>query len=101
MPTILVKSGDEYPMYFNRQLERTGAEYFDYYLMHNMGKDRYAKATEFGGFEFAEEMKKKEKSENLDFHFTMMLKLLTESLQNTLMSILYNFRLIILTGITK
>lgn len=38
MPTILVKSGDEYPMYFNRQLERTGAEYFDYYLMHNMGK---------------------------------------------------------------
>lgn len=69
MPTILVKSGDEYPMYFNRQLERTGAEYFDYYLMHNMGKDRYAKATEFGGFEFAEEMKKEGKIRKFGFSF--------------------------------
>lgn len=69
MPTILVKSGDEYPMYFNRQLERTGAEYFDYYLMHNMGKDRYAKTTEFGGFEFAEEMKKEGKIRKFGFSF--------------------------------
>lgn len=69
MPTILVKSGDEYPMYFNRQLERTGVEYFDYYLMHNMGKDRYAKTTEFGGFEFAEEMKKEGKIRKFGFSF--------------------------------
>ena len=27
MPTILVKSAEEYPMYFNSQLERTGVEY--------------------------------------------------------------------------
>lgn len=69
MPTILVKSGDEYPMYFNRQLERTGVEYFDYYLMHNMGKDRYAKTSEFGGFEFAEEMKKEGKIRKFGFSF--------------------------------
>ena len=55
---------------FNRQLERTGAEYFDYYLMHNMGKDRYAELlTEFGGFEFAEEMKKEGKIRKFGFSF--------------------------------
>lgn len=40
MPTVLVKSADEYPRYFEEQLEKCGVEYFDYYLLHNMGKDR-------------------------------------------------------------
>ncbi len=29
MPTVIVRSADEYPMYFERQLERTGVGYFD------------------------------------------------------------------------
>ncbi|MDO5402627.1 MAG: aldo/keto reductase [Eubacteriales bacterium] len=69
MPTILVKSADEYPMYFNEQLEKTGVGYFDYYLMHNMGKDRYSKTEEFGGFEFALKMKEAGKIKNLGFSF--------------------------------
>lgn len=69
MPTILVKSAEEYPMYFNSQLERTGVEYFDYYLMHNMGKDRYEKTQRFGGFEFASRMKEEGKIKNLGFSF--------------------------------
>lgn len=69
MPTILVKVSEEYPMYFNRQLERTGVGYFDYYLMHNMGKDRYARTQKFGGFEFAMRMKEEGKIQNLGFSF--------------------------------
>lgn len=69
MPTILVKSGEEYPMYFNEQLEKTGVEYFDYYLMHNMGKDRYAKTKEYGGFEFAQKMKEQGKIKKFGFSF--------------------------------
>lgn len=69
MPTILVKSAEEYPMYFNSQLERTGVEYFDYYLMHNMGKDRYEKTQRFGGFEFAARMKEEGKIKNFGFSF--------------------------------
>ena len=57
MPTVLVKSGDEYPMYFNKQLEKTGVGYFDYYLMHNMGRDRYFNTHKWGGFDFARKMK--------------------------------------------
>ncbi|MCM1467062.1 MAG: aldo/keto reductase, partial [Alistipes sp.] len=69
MPTILVKSAEEYPMYFNSQLERTGVGYFDYYLMHNMGKDRYEKTQRFGGFEFAVKMKEEGKIKNFGFSF--------------------------------
>lgn len=69
MPTILVKAPEEYPMYFNRQLERTGVGYFDYYLMHNMGKDRYARTQKFGGFQFAMQMKEEGKIKNFGFSF--------------------------------
>lgn len=69
MPTIIVKSPEDYEMYFKNQLERTGAGYFDYYLMHNMGKDRYAKTKEFGGFEFALRMKEEGKIRKFGFSF--------------------------------
>ena len=69
MPTVIVKSADEYPMYFERQLERTGVGYFDYYLMHNMGKDRYQKTKKFHGFEFAMRKKDEGKIKNFGFSF--------------------------------
>ncbi len=69
MPTVIVKSADEYEMYFANQLERTGAGYFDYYLMHNMGKDRYAKTVKFGGFEFAMQKKAEGKIKKFGFSF--------------------------------
>lgn len=69
MPTILVKEAAEYPVYFSEQLDKTGVGYFDYYLMHNMGKDRYSKTEEFNGFEFALEMKKEGKIRKFGFSF--------------------------------
>lgn len=41
----------------------------DYYLMHNMGKDRYQKTKEFRGFEFAMRMKDEGKIKNFGFSF--------------------------------
>lgn len=69
MPTVLVKSADEYPRYFEEQLAKCGVEYFDYYLLHNMGKDRYKKTQDFGGFEFCERMKAEGKIKKLGFSF--------------------------------
>lgn len=80
MPTVIVKSADEYPMYFDRQLERTGVGYFDYYLMHNMGKDRYKKTEEFHGFDFAMRKKDEGKIKNFGFSFHDDAKLLDEIL---------------------
>lgn len=82
MPTVLIKSGDEYPMYFNKQLEKTGVGYFDYYLMHNMGRDRYFNTDKWGGFEFAKRMKEEGKIKNFGFSFhddaAMLDQILTE-----------------------
>ena len=69
MPTVLIKSGEEYPLYFNKQLEKTGVGYFDYYLMHNMGRDRYYNTDKCGGFEFAKKMKAEGKIKNFGFSF--------------------------------
>ena len=69
MPTILVRSAADYPKFFEEQMQKTGLEYFDYYLMHNMGKDRYAKTEEFDGFAFAEQKKAEGKIRKLGFSF--------------------------------
>ena len=69
MPTVIVKSPDDYEKFFTTQLERTGVNYFDYYLMHNMGKDRYSKTVEFGGFEFALKKKAEGAIKKLGFSF--------------------------------
>lgn len=82
MPTVIVKEAEEYPKFFNEQLEKTGVEYFDYYLMHNMGKDRYALTEKLGGFEFAMKMKEEGKIKKFGFSFhdnaDMLDKILTE-----------------------
>lgn len=82
MPTVLVKSGDEYPIYFNKQLEKTGVTYFDYYLMHNMGRDRYFNTDIWGGFDFARRMKEEGKIKKFGFSFhddaDMLDQILTE-----------------------
>ena len=44
---------------FEDSLERSGAGYFDYYLMHNLGGDRTALYDEWGIWDFADELKKK------------------------------------------
>lgn len=69
MPTVIVKGTEDYERFFSTQLERTGVEYFDFYLMHNMGKDRYAKTKEFGGFEFVIKKKEEGKIKKLGFSF--------------------------------
>ncbi len=59
MPILRVKATEDYQMYFDEQLKRCGTDYFDIYLLHNMGRDRYEKTQRFGGFEFIDALKKK------------------------------------------
>lgn len=69
MPVFLVKSADEYSTYFQEQLDKTGVGYFDYYLLHNLGKDRYANTEELDGFGFVKKMKEAGKIKHLGFSF--------------------------------
>lgn len=48
---------EERDAYFEAQLEKTGAGYFDYYLLHDMGRDNYEKFTRLHCFEFLQQKK--------------------------------------------
>jgi predicted aldo/keto reductase-like oxidoreductase len=52
-------TADEAKQMFWTSLERTGAGYFDFYLLHNLGGSRTSKFDEFGIWDFALEMKAK------------------------------------------
>ncbi len=55
------KEKEEQETIFNEQLEKCGVDYFDYYLLHNIGVSHYEVAKKFDSFKFIEEKKKKEK----------------------------------------
>ncbi|MCR5837997.1 MAG: aldo/keto reductase [Lachnospiraceae bacterium] len=54
---------------FNEQLESTGVEYFDYYLLHDVGADRYGKYLEFDCFNWLKEKKEKGLVKHMGFSF--------------------------------
>lgn len=69
MPVFRVTSAEDYPRLFQEQLDRCGVEYFDYYLLHNLGTDRYTGTQEFGVFPFIVKMKEEGKARKIGFSF--------------------------------
>ena len=69
MPILRVKGPEDYPRFFVFQLRRCGVDYFDFYLVHNMGRDRYIKTTRFGGFEYIAELREKGLVRKIGFSF--------------------------------
>ncbi len=57
MPVWLCKKPEDFRPLFDEQLERTGAEYFDYYLLHALDKERMVQMDDIGGWNFVKEMK--------------------------------------------
>lgn len=57
MPLILIHKEEELEEYFNTQLARCGVDYFDYYLIHDMGGNRRKMAKDTHIFDFLAEKK--------------------------------------------
>lgn len=53
------KTAEEARQMFYTSLERTGAGYFDFYLLHNLGNERTQSFDDFGIWEFVQELKAK------------------------------------------
>lgn len=71
LPTMNLKEKGDVERIFNEQLEKTGAGYFDYYLMHCLDRELYPVLERCSGFEFGMKMKKQGKIKNLVFPFTI------------------------------
>lgn len=66
---------------FNEQLENCGVEYFDWYLLHNIGENVYGKCEKYGAFDFAARKKAEGKIKNLGMSFHDMPELFEEILK--------------------
>ena len=63
------KTAEEAKQMFYTSLERTGAGYFDYYLLHNCGESRTAPFDTFGIWEFVQDLKRQGLVKHVGFSF--------------------------------
>lgn len=80
VPPWSVKSIADCDRILQTSLKRCGTDYFDYYLLHALGKDGEKKATSIGMYEWAQEMKKKGLVRHVGFSFHDNAELLEEIL---------------------
>lgn len=69
MPIWCVKEKADVQKIFNEQLLRTGAGYFDFYLLHALDRDKAVKYEEFGAWDFVKEQKEKGLIKHYGFSF--------------------------------
>ncbi|MBC7959567.1 MAG: aldo/keto reductase [Vallitaleaceae bacterium] len=69
MPVWMVKKYEDFQPLFDTQLERTGATYFDYYLLHALDRSRIDELDTLGGWDFVKAMKEKGLIKHFGFSF--------------------------------
>lgn len=69
LPLVLINEEIELEKYFSAQLRRCGTDYFDYYLIHDMGANRYKAAKNMHVFEFLADKKAAGLVRNIGFSF--------------------------------
>ena len=82
LPLALMKDDapEEQERIFQEQLEKCGVDYFDYYLLHNMNPETYARAQRLDSFAFLREKKAAGLVRNIGFSFHATAQLLDEIL---------------------
>ena len=69
MPVAMMKAKEEYPVYFQTQLERCGVDYFDNYLIHNIFQEDIDFVERTDCFGFLRQMKEEGKIRHIGFSF--------------------------------
>ncbi len=81
MPTMFLEKKEDQERIFNEQLEKCGVEYFDYYLLHNLGVSHYEIAKNMDSYAFIQRKKAEGKVKNIGFSFHDTADLLDEILK--------------------
>jgi predicted aldo/keto reductase-like oxidoreductase len=80
LPTMMLKNQEDLERIFNEQLEKTGLEYFDYYLLHNLNVVNYKTAVKLDAYSFIKEKKTAGKIKHIGFSYHDSAELLDEIL---------------------
>ena len=82
LPSMSLREEGDQERIFAEQLEKCGVDYFDYYLIHNLGVKNYETAQKFDSFGYVSRLKAEGKVRNmgLSFHDSaeMLDRILTE-----------------------
>lgn len=80
LPTMFLKTQEDQERIFNEQLEKCGVDYFDYYLLHNLGVTHYEIVQKFNSFSFIQAKKEEGKIRQIGFSYHDRAELLDEIL---------------------
>lgn len=69
LPIWLCPKKSDMEKVFKKQLDRTGADYFDFYLLHSLNKENFDKCEKFGAYDFVLQKQKEGKIKNIGFSF--------------------------------
>lgn len=69
LPIWLCPKKSDMEKVFQKQLDRTGADYFDFYLLHSLNKENFEKCEKFGAYDFVLQKQKEGKIKNIGFSF--------------------------------
>lgn len=69
LPAGYLNSAEDREIIFNKQLEKTGLDYFDYYLVHNVNATTLPNVDKYDCFGFITQKKKEGKIKNIGFSF--------------------------------
>ncbi len=82
LPSMQLKEEGDQERIFEEQLQKCGVDYFDYYLVHCLNEENYAKANRFDSFGFVARLKQEGRIKQMGFSFhdsaEMLDKILTE-----------------------
>ncbi|MBQ9936821.1 MAG: aldo/keto reductase [Oscillospiraceae bacterium] len=77
---FMIDKKEDMEGFFEKQLEKLGVDYIDYYLLHAMGRPSYKKATDFDAFSFVQKKKAEGKIKSVGFSFHDKAEFLDEML---------------------
>lgn len=69
MPLMMISSPEDQERVFSEQLERTGVDFFDYYLVHNVCNQFLPMAERCGTFDFVRRLKAEGRARRIGFSF--------------------------------
>jgi hypothetical protein len=82
MPLRDFKDEEDLEKIFNEQITNCGVDYFDFYLLHNMGHNVYEKCCKYDAFHFVQKKKEEGKIKAVGMSFHDMPELLDEILSS-------------------
>lgn len=69
LPIWMCDTKEDMKRVFEKQLERTGMDYFDFYLLHSLDNENFEKCEKFDAYDFLKQMQKEGKIKYIGFSF--------------------------------